>query len=145
MPASYTTAIGAGTTLKWRVAMTKTNAGTVAFDIIIYMGTNGTTADTAEVTQSVGVQTAAIDDMIVDVTVTFTSTTVFYWSICPLNKAVTATGFGVATGAAAFTSGTVSGLTTTTASLIFGLGFQSTTGTPTVVIPMVEAHAEGVN
>ena len=89
--------------------------------------------------------TAAVDDMIVDVTVTFTSTSAFYWSICPLNKAVTATGFGVATGATAFTSGTVSGLTTTTASLIFGLGFQSTTGTPTVVIPMVEAHAEGVN
>lgn len=145
MPAAYTTAIGAGTTLKWRVALTKTAAGTVAFDIVIYMGLNGTTADSAKVTQSVGVQTAAVDDMIVDVMVVFTSSTAFYWTICPINKAVTATGFGVATGAGAFTSGTVSGLTTTTGSLIFGLGFNSTTGTPTVVIPMVEAHAEGVN
>lgn len=144
MPATYMTGIQSGSVLKWRVAMTKTNAGTVAFDILIYMGTHGSTADTAIVTQSIGVQTAAVDDMIVDVMVAFTSTTACYWTICPLNKAVTATGFGVATGASAFTSGTVSALTTTTPSLVFGLGFNSTTGTPTVVIPMVEAQAYNI-
>lgn len=145
MPAVYKTGIGAGTTFKWHIAMTKTAAGTGAFDIIIFMGTNGTTADTAEVTQSIGTQTAVVDNMTVDVLVSFTSATAFYWSIVPQNKAVTATGFGVTTGAGAFTSGTVTGLTTTTPSLKFGIGFKSVTGTPTIVIPMVESEAHGIS
>jgi len=140
LPATLVNGIVAGTTFVWKAAMTKTGAGTVAFDILIYMGTNGSTADTAEVTQSIGVQTAAVDNMVVDVLVTFTSTTAFYWSIVTTNKAATATGFGPATGTGMF-SGTVTGLTTTTGSLIFGLGFQSNTGTPTVVIPFVTAQA----
>lgn len=140
LPATLINGIQAGTTFVWKVAMTKTAAGTVAFDILIFMGTNGTVSDTAEVTQSVGVQTAAVDNMVVDVMVTFTSTTAFYWSIVTTNKAVSGTGFGPAIGAAMF-SGTVTGLTTTTASLIFGLGFQSNTGTPTVVVPFVTAQA----
>lgn len=145
MPAAYTTPIGAGTTMRWRVSMTKTAAGTGAFQIVILMGTNGSVSDTAQVTQSVGTQTAAVDNMVVDVVITFTSATAFYWSISPNNKAVTATGFGVATGTGALFSGTVSGLTTTTASLIFGLAFSSVTGTPTIVVPMVQAEALGVN
>ena len=145
MPATYSTAIGAGTVMKWRTCMTKTAAGTVAFDIIIYKGTNGTTSDTAEVTQSIGVQTAAIDNMCCDVQLSFTSSTAAYWAIACQNKAITATGFGVATGATAFQSGTLSGLTSTTASDKYGLGFQSNTGTPTIVIPIVQAEAWDVN
>ena len=145
MPAVYTTPIGAGTTMRWRVSMTKTAAGTGAFDIFVFMGTNGSVSDTAEVTQSIGTQTVAVDDMVVDVVVTFTSATALYWSISPNNKAITATGFGVATGTGALFSGTVTGLTTTTASLIFGLGFSSVTGTPTIVVPMAQAEALGVN
>ncbi len=145
MPAAYTTAIGAGTNMDWRTCMTKTAAGTVAFDIIIWKGTNGTSGDTAEVTQSIGVQTAAIDNMCCDVQLTFTSTTAAFWSINCLNKAITATGFGVATGATAFITGTLSGLTTTTASDKYGIGFESNTGTPTIVVSRVRAEAFGVN
>jgi hypothetical protein len=54
--------------MRWRVSMTKTAAGTGAFDIIILMGTAGTIGgDTKEVTQSIGTQTAAVDNMTVDV------------------------------------------------------------------------------
>jgi hypothetical protein len=146
MPAVYSTAIASGTTMRWRVAMTKSSAGTGTFIIYIFMGTNGTVSDTAEVSQSIGTQTAAIDDLTADVTVTFTSTSAFYWSLVPRQTAATATGFGITYPAtAAYFSGTVTGLTTTTASLIFGIGFSSTTGTPTVVVPMVQAEALGVN
>ena len=145
MPAAYTLAIGAGTRLKWRMGLTKTAAGTGTFQIIIYMGTNGSTSDTAEVTQTIGTQTAVADNMEVDVTVTFTSTSAFYWSMVPRQSAASGTGFGlVYPAAAAQFTGTVSGLTTTTASLKFGLGVVFTTGTPTFVVNMVNSEATGV-
>ena len=127
--------------------MTKTAAGTGAFDIIIYRGTHGSTSDTADVTQSIGTQTAAVDNMLVTVQVTVTaigSSGSYYWSIVPDNKAVTATGFGVATGTGAYLSGTVSSVNFTTASQIFGLGFESVTGTPTIVVPMVQAQSYNI-
>ena len=124
--------------------MTKTAAGTGAFDICIYRGTNGSIVDTRDVTQSIGTSTAVVDNMIVDVQLTVVTTGAsgsYFWSIIPCNKAVTATGFGVATGATAFSSGTVSSVAMNTASLKFGLGFMQTTGTPTIVIPQVFAQA----
>src|SRR5271157_97749 len=145
MPATYTKAIGAGTTMKWRIALTKTNAGTGTFQIIIYMGILGTTGDTAEVTQTIGTQTAAVDNMECDIVVTFTSATAFYWTMIPRQSAASGTGFGLVYPAtAAQFSGTVTGLTTTTASLIFGLGVVFTTGTPTFVASEVQAEAKGV-
>src|SRR5271157_3893785 len=145
MPAAYTKAIGAGTTMKWRIALTKTAAGTGTFQVIIYMGTLGTTGDTAEVTQTIGTQDATADNMELDVVVTFTSATAFYWTMVPHQSAATGTGFGlVYPAAAAQFTGTVSGLTTTTASLIFGLGVVFTTGTPTFVASEVQAEAKGV-
>lgn len=146
MPATAKTGGGMSTTtrFRWTVAMTKTAAGTGTFAIRIYRGTNGTTADTADVTQTIGTQTAAVDNMTVDVQLTVVTTGAtgsYFWSIIPNNKAITATGFGVATGAGAFFSGTVSSVALNTASLKFGLGFVATTGTPTIVIPMVEARA----
>lgn len=136
--------IAVGTTFTWRVWLTKTAAGTAAFDIIIFAGTNGTSADTAEVTESIGTSTAVADTMLVDIVVKFLtvgSSGSFFWAMSPMNKAATITGFGVATGTASY-SGTVTAFNTTTTNLIFGLGFKQTTGTPTITVPLVEADAK---
>ncbi len=137
-----------GTRFTWRVALTKTAAGTGIFQISIYRGTNGSTADTQDVLQTIGTQTAVVDSMVVDVSITVTVTGAagsYFWSIIPVNKAATATGFGVATGPGGFFSGTVAGVALNTASLTFGLGFKATTGTPTIVIPMVQAYANNIS
>ncbi len=146
MPATSKTGGGMSTTTRfvWDLAMTKTAAGTGIFQISIYRGTNGTTADTQDVLQTIGTQTAAVDSMSVKVMLTVTATGAtgsYYWSIIPQNKAITATGFGVATGAGGFFSGTVASVAMNTASLKFGIGFKATTGTPTIVIPFVKAEA----
>lgn len=133
-----------GTRFRWTVAMAKTAAGTGTFQIRIYRGTNGTTADTADVTQTIGTQTAAVDSMTLDVEVVVTTTGAtgaYYWSIIPTSKAVTATGFGVATGSSGQFSGAVSSVALNTASLKFGLSFIATTGTPTITVPLVRASA----
>lgn len=144
MPASYTTAIGSGTTMKWRFEMSKTAAGTAAFNIRFYYGTNGSISDTTLATQSLGTATAALDDMTCAALLAFTSTTAAYWTIACQHSAATATGFGLAIGTQQF-SGTLTGLTTTTASLIFGIGYSNTTGTAVITVPLVEAEAYGVN
>jgi hypothetical protein len=144
MPATYSTAIGAGTTMTWHIVMSKTAAGTAAFNVRLYYGTNGSTSDTTLATQSVGTATAALDDMTLDAVLTFTSATAGYWSVSCLHSAATAVGFGCAIGSQSF-SGTLSGLTTTTASLIFGVGYSNTTGTAVITVPLVEAAAYGVN
>jgi hypothetical protein len=144
VPASPVNGVVIGTTFHWTVAMTKTGAGTGIFQISIYRGTNGSTSDTQDVLQTIGTQTGVVDNMTVDVQLTVTTagaSGVYYWSMVPNNKAITATGFGVATGAGAYFSGTVSSIALNTANLKFGLGFKATTGTPTIVIPMVEARA----
>ena len=128
--------------------MTKTAAGTGTFQIVIYRGTNGTTADTADVSQSIGTQTAAVDSMTVDIAVQVTATGAtgsYRWAIIPQNKAITATGFGVATGAGGFFSGQVTGVAMNTTSLKFGLGFIATTGTPTIVVPLVNAWTQNIS
>lgn len=144
VPASPKVGVIVGTRMSWTVAMTKTNAGTGIFQMSIYRGTNGSTSDTQDVLQTIGTQTAAVDNMIVDVHLVVTTagaTGAYYWSIVPNNKAVTATGFGVATGTGAYFSGTVSSVALNTASLKFGLGFKATTGTPTIAVPLVRAQA----
>lgn len=144
MPASYTTAIAAGTSFKWHIVMKKTAAGTAAFNIRLYYGTNGSISDTTLATQSIGTATTAIDDLSLDIVLVFTSATAAYWSIYAQHSAATATGFGVATGSASF-SGTLSALTTTTGSLIFGIGYSNTTGTAVITLPFCTAEAYGVN
>jgi len=146
MPAAYTTAIGAGTTMRWRISLTKTAAGTGTFQVLLKKGTNGSTADTSIVTQTIGTQTAAADNMEMDVQLTWTSATAAYWTIIPRQSAATATGFGlVYPAAAAQFSGTIAGQTTTTASDKYGLSLIFTTGTPTFVVNEVQAQAFGVN
>ena len=95
-------------------------------------------------TQSIGTATTAIDDLSLDIVLVFTSATAAYWSIYAQHSAATATGFGVATGSASF-SGTLSALTTTTGSLIFGIGYSNTTGTAVITLPFCTAEAYGVN
>lgn len=137
-----------GTKFTWEIAMTKTAAGTGIFQISIYRGTNGTTADTQDVLQTIGTQTAVVDSMIFKVCVTVTATGAtgsYFWTITPVNKAVTATGFGVATGTTGYFSGTVSSVALNTASLIFGIGFKATTGTPTIRVSQVHGQAFNIN
>lgn len=146
MPAAYTTAIGAGTTMRWRIALTKTNAGTGTFQILLKKGTNGSTADTSIVTQTIGTQTAVVDNMEADIELTWASATAAYWTIVPHQAAASGTGFGLVYPAtAAQFTGTISGQTTTTASDKYGLSVKFTTGTPTFVVNMVQAQAFGVN
>jgi autotransporter adhesin len=123
--------------------MDKTAAGTGTFQFRIYRGTNGTTADTADVTQSFGTQTAAIDNMTVDVELVVTTTGAtgaYYWSIIPTHTAARITGFGLDQAAATYFAGTVSSVALNTASLKFGLSFIATTGTPTITVPLVRAN-----
>lgn len=148
IPAGLVQGIITGTVFRWRISMSKSAAGTGVFNIIIYGGINGTTADTAMATQSVAPsQTAVADNMIVDVVLTWVTvgaSGTAFWSITSLNDAASATGFGQVTGTAGFT-GTTGAFNTTTASLKFGLGFTSTVGTPTVSIPMVTGEAFKLN
>lgn len=148
LPAVPLTGIVVGSTIRWRIVLNKTAAGTGTFVIAVHMGTLGTISDTKVVSQSIGTQTAAVDTVAIDVMLTFTAvgngTATFYWTICPAQKAATATGFGVVTGASGVFSGTVSALNSTTASLKFGLSFSSTTGTPTITVPLAEAEADNL-
>src|SRR5690349_17760883 len=63
LPADY----AVGTKFRWTIAMAKTAAGTGAFNIHIKVGTAATVADTSVVTQSIGTQTAAVDNMMLDI------------------------------------------------------------------------------
>lgn len=144
IPATLKAGMVVGTKFVWDVVMDKTAAGTGIFQISIYRGTNGSTADTQDVLQTIGTQTAAVDSMRFTVTLVVTATGAsgsYYWSICPMTEAITATGFGVATGTTGQFSGTVSAVAMNTSALRFGLGFKATTGTPTISIPMVQAYA----
>lgn len=148
LPATLKAGMVVGSTYTWRIAMMKTAAGTGAFNIKIYRGTTGTISDVADVTQTIGTQTAVVDNMVFDVQITITATGAsgsYFWSIVPVNKAVTATGFGVPTGTSAYRSGTVSAVALNTTSLIFGIGFSCTTGTPTITIPFVQANVNNLD
>jgi len=140
LPATPVNGIVAGSAISWHIVMTKNANGTGATSVLLYMGTNGSTADTPEVTQAFGAATASVDTLILDITIVFTSATAFYWSICPQHAAVTATGFGVVTGIQY--SGTVTGLTVP-ASAIFGVGIEAASGgtMPTYTIQQVQARA----
>ena len=99
MPASSKTGGGmsTSTTMQWNFMMRKTAAGTAAFNVRIYRGTNGTTADTADVTQSIGTATAAVDIAVVQINLDVTATGgtgSYTWGISVYHRAATAAGFG---------------------------------------------------
>lgn len=148
LPATLKGGMVVGSRFRWTVAMAKTAAGTGAFALEIRRGTAGTVADTADVSQSIGTQTAVVDSMMVDIEMVVTTTGAtgaYFWSIVPTSKAVTATGFGVATGPTGQFSGTVSSVAMNTASLKFGLSFKATTGTPTITVPLVRASTVNIS
>jgi len=62
--------IKAGTVLKWTLMMTKTAAGIATPNIYVRFGTAGTTADTARLTFTGTVQTAATDTGMITITAT---------------------------------------------------------------------------
>src|SRR5208282_1329954 len=145
LPATPVNGIVAGSAISWHIVMTKNANGTGATSVLLYMGTNGSTADTPEATQAFGAATASVDTLILDITIVCTSATplgtyAFYWSICPQHSAATATGFGVINGTQY--SGTVTGLTVP-ASAIFGVGIEAAAGgtMPTYTIQQVQARA----
>ena len=142
LPASLVTGIVAGTVFRWRFNVGKNANGTGACSILLYYGTHGSTADTAYVTQALPASTAALDTMTVDVQVTFTSTTACSYVIGVTHSAATGAGFGVASGTPAY-AGTATGMTTSTGSLIFGIGIQAATGgtLPTYTIGFVQGEA----
>jgi hypothetical protein len=145
VPASPKNGIIVGTTFLWDLVIAKNAAGTGAFSIIIYRGTNGSTSDTADETLSFGTSTAVADTMNINVMVTVTtagSSGAYYWAITPVHQAASGAGFGIAEGALT-QSGTVSSVNLSTAQLIFGIGFSVASGgtMPTVTIPMVFGQA----
>lgn len=137
-----TTTLQVGSSFTWRLWLSKTAAGTGTFQIRIYRGTNGTTGDTADVTQTIGpVQTGIVDSMWVDVTIyvtTIGAAGAYFWTISPMNKAASAAGFGIVTGTTGLFSGSVAAVALNTANLKFGIAFISTTGTPTVRVPSIQ-------
>ena len=148
LPSTLKAGMAVGTKFIWDVYMTKTAAGTGTFQVKIYRGTNGSTADTADVTQTIGTQTAAVDMMYMRVTLrvgTTGASGAYFWTITPTTKAATATGFGVATGTGGFFSGTVSAVAMNTSGLHFGLGFVATTGTPTIRVVSVNSQAFNIS
>jgi len=149
MPASSKTGGGmsTSTSMNWQFMMRKTAAGTAAFNVCIYRGVNGTTADTRDVTQSIGTATAAVDiaSVIVNLTVTATGATGSYtWSISVFHKAATAAGFGT-TDSTPFFTGTVSSVAMNTASLKFGIGLMGTTGTTALVLSGLIGYVDNMN
>jgi hypothetical protein len=144
MPATLYNGYKVGTAFRWHVSIEKNAAGTGDAYILIYAGTNGTTADTVEANQEIAVtMSAAADTGTVDVFVKITSiagtTATAYYAIVP-DHHLASTGWEFTTG------GTFTGtftFSTSTPSMIFGLGFEITAGgtMPTVTIPLVEAHA----
>jgi len=151
LPATLLQGMVVGTIFRWRIVLVKTAAGTGTFQIVLYRGINGTTGDTADVSQSVGTQSAVADTMIVDIqTVVLTTgaTGSYFWEmVINTHAAAASAGFGpaVAPGVPVVYTGTVSSVAMNTASLKFGLGFIATTGTPTITIPMVQAQAFNID
>ncbi len=132
LPATYVNGVGNNTAFLWHFVMGKTAAGTAAFNIRLLYGTAGTTGDTTIATQSVGTATAVADQLTCDATLAFTSATAAFWSLSCAHIAATGVGFGLLTTAVNVWTGTVSGLTTSTPSLKFGLAYMNTTGTAVI-------------
>lgn len=139
LPSDY----AVGTRFRWTIAMAKTALGTGAFNVHIKLGTAGTAADTSAVTQSIGTQTAVVDNMMLDIECVVTTTGAsgaFWWAIVPTNKAATATGFGTPVGPTGQFQGSATAQNLSTANLQMGIAFASVTGTPTITVPMVRAN-----
>lgn len=130
----------AGDEYRLKFDMTKTAAGTATPILIVRMGTAGTTADTAILTFTGAVGTAAVDAGVIEVAVTFrtvgSGTTAVIQGVFECRHNLAATGL-ISTGAAGIgvIVGTSSGFDSTTPTII-GASFNGGTsfaGTSTLV------------
>lgn len=130
----------AGMQARWIFDMTKTNAGTAAFTVIVRMGTAGTTSDAAIVTLAFAVGTAAVDSGEFKVFANFrtvgSGTSAVVAGIITCSHALAATGL-ISTGVSGWgmITGTSAGFDSTTQTII-GLsvnGGSSFSGTNTLV------------
>lgn len=146
LPASLVNGVKAGTVLTWDFNVGKNANGTGATSILLYYGTHGSTSDTAYVTQALPASTAALDTMTVHVQVVFSSATACSYVIGVTHVAASAAGFGVTSGTPAY-AGTATGMTTSTSSLIFGVGIEAATGgtLPTYTIGFVGEQAHNLD
>lgn len=131
-----------GSVLRWRLAVTKTAAGTTAgCAIIVKLGTLGTTSDTSVLTFTFGTPTAAADTAYFDIEVVcrgpLTASGVLA-GIARMTHNLAATGFSTLPGEAI--SVVSSAFDVTTASLIAGLTITTTTASAwTIVVVTAEA------
>lgn len=131
-----------GTRLRWLIVASKTNVGTAATAFHVRIGTNGTTGDTAILTFTLGVGTAAVDQFTVEIECVFRTvgagTSAVLSGVLSVLKTAAATAGFIATPGAVVPV-VSSGFNSTTAGLIAGVSV--TTGS-TVVISVQQVFAE---
>lgn len=133
-----------GSVLRWRLAITKTNAGTTAgCAVIVKLGTAGTTSDTSVLTFTFGTPTGVVDTAYFDVEVTCRgplSASGVLAGIARMTHNLAATGFSTLPCEAI--SAVSSSFDVTTANLIAGL---TITTTSLSVWTIVQVTAEAKN
>jgi hypothetical protein len=132
----------AGTTLRWKIAVTKTAAGTAAPVFTVRVGTAGTIADTARFAFTGVAQTAAADSMLIELEITIRAISVsgsISGAMVVKHKLAT-TGFANVAQDQLFVS-TATGVDTTTSPLQFGVSLNGGAASAwTVTMCAVEAH-----
>lgn len=134
--------IKAGTTLRWKLSVTKTAAGTATPIVNVRFGTAGTTADTARLTFTFLAQTAIADTgwFDIEVTVYSVSATGTVAGAIRFEHKLTTTGLANAAQVQLFTA-TSAAFDTTVANLIAGLSVNpGTAGVWTFPTVSAEAH-----
>ncbi len=138
--------LAVGASFRWRVALVKTAMGTGTSSLVIFGGTNGTTADTALATGILtGAGTTLADTLLVDIAMTILTagaTGTLFWSMVPVHTGAAAVGFGTPVPPL---TGTTAAFNLTTANLKFGLGFLSSATGPTITVPMMQARGFGMD
>lgn len=127
-----------GTTFTWRIAMSKTAAGTAANTFYVRVGTAGTTSDTARLTFAMGTATAAADTAVVTImaTVRSVSTSATWAGNYQMTHNLASTGFGNI--AATAVNATSSTFDDTTAGLKVGLSLTTAAST-VITVQQVQA------
>jgi hypothetical protein len=139
--------IVSGSRISWEICVWKDANGTGTLSVIIYRGTNGTTADFADVTRVVtGAQTAAADTLLIKVIVVINNTGgagSYYWSICVGRLCQLGTATNGFNPLQQLFNGLVTGVALNTASLRFGIGLTQATGAtlPLINIPYATVQA----
>lgn len=133
----------AGTTIRWRIGVTKTNAGTAVPVFNLRAGTAGTTADTARFTPSgLTAQTGAVDSWFIDLEITIrsVSATGSIAGVLKMEHKLTTTGFQTTATPQVFVF-TATGVPTNTTPLFFGVSMNGgASASWTVTFCAVEAY-----